>query len=109
MEQIIEKYITKIYVSGRSFYIVFSQDYHYLAIEDKYIDGDGRLAQKLNGIQMHSSRSYAECVEQTIKACEVDKLVAKGVDVVTACIMVHCQVDFETASARVKAVKKREH
>ena len=50
----------------------------YLAIEDKYIDADGKLNTALNGLQMHASKDLNMCLNTTKDAVEVDYLVSTG-------------------------------
>jgi hypothetical protein len=64
-------------VRGRHFTIV-KQDDFYCAIEDKYIDADGRLNTKLNGLQMHASKDLNMCLNTTKDCVEVDYLVKQG-------------------------------
>ena len=68
--------ITKYHVNSRTFYIV-KKDEYYLAIEDKYIDENGKLNKRLNGIQMNASKDMNTTIERTRKQVEVDRLVAE--------------------------------
>lgn len=57
------KHITTLQYRGRTFEIVKNHGY-YMAIEDKYIDEDGKLTIELNGIKMHANES----IDQTIQS-----------------------------------------
>lgn len=71
------KSITTLIVRDRRFEIVL-KDEHYCAVEDKYIDADGRLNTALNGLQMHASKSLEQCVDLTRTCVEVEYLEENG-------------------------------
>lgn len=71
------KNITTLVVRDRQFEIVLKDEY-YCAVEDKYIDADGRLNTTLNGLQMHASESLEQCIEITRSCVEVEYLEANG-------------------------------
>ena len=73
MKAIVKSYI----VRDRHFTIVHDQD-HYLAIEDKYIDKNGRLTQALNGFQMYASQTLEGCMKHVTDCVENDYLIAQG-------------------------------
>ena len=50
-------------VMDRHFVICKRADGWYLAIEDKYIDENGRLNTALNGLQMNAGRTLDKCLE----------------------------------------------
>lgn len=62
---------------GRNFTIVHHQGM-YCAIEDKYIDADGKVNQALNGFQMNASKIIEECVQRTLDRVETDYLIDAG-------------------------------
>lgn len=70
--------ITKLYVRGRQFFIVRNADGFYLAVEDKYIDKNGKCKQALNGLQMHAAKDLNNCIDTTKMCVEVDYLEAQG-------------------------------
>lgn len=73
------KIITTLVVRDRRFEIVLdSKSNHFCAIEDKYIDADGKLNTALNGFQMHASRKLEDCIETTRKVVEIDYLESIG-------------------------------
>lgn len=66
-------------LTARKRYFVIVQDGNmYCAIEDKYIDAEGKLKQALNGLQMHASESLDRCIQQTRDSVEMDWLEAHG-------------------------------
>lgn len=66
-------------IRGRHFTIVHSREHNmYLAIEDKYINEDGRLNTKLNGLQMHAGKTMDECINYVTDMVEVEYLVSQG-------------------------------
>lgn len=100
------KRITTLYTNGRKFEIVLFENM-YCAVEDKYIDKDGKLNTKLNGLQMHAAGTVERCVEMTKIDCEVDELITSGIDALVASIMVTANVTFEEATEmRNKAMAK---
>lgn len=78
------KNITTLNTEGRKFYIVQNDDGFYCAIEDKFVDENGKLTQKLNGLQMNANKNVADCINQTMSKCRIDTLVKNGMDVTTA-------------------------
>lgn len=58
--------ITKYHVNDRTFYII-KKDEFYLAIEDKYIDENGKINKRLNGMQMNASKDMNTTIERTRK------------------------------------------
>lgn len=73
MKTIINRYETR----DRVFTIVHDQG-HYLAIEDKYLDEQGRMKETLNGFQMHADRELDRCLANTDRACWMDELIGLG-------------------------------
>ena len=71
------KFITMYTRKERTFAIV-RHDGRYCAIEDKYIDADGKLTKTLNGLQMYASISYDECVEHVKNTIDIDDMIANG-------------------------------
>ena len=51
---------------------------HYVAIEDKYIDKDGRLNTTLTGWQLNAAETVDECIENTKRMVEMDSYKAQG-------------------------------
>lgn len=64
-------------VRERNFTIVFDNEY-YLAIEDCYIDENGRLNQKLNGLTAHASETLDACLESVREQVEIAYLMENG-------------------------------
>ena len=71
--------ITAIKSRDRKFYVVLFEGY-YCAIEDTYLDGEGRLNSTLNGIQMLASDTKDECISRVMSKIEIEHLVDLGVD-----------------------------
>ena len=71
---VVKKYI----VRNRQFVIVENEEGFYLAIEDKYINADGKLNTKLNGIQMCASKELNECLGRCKDHVEIDCLISHG-------------------------------
>lgn len=71
------KSITTLITRNRQFEIVLNGT-HYCAIEDKYIDADGRLNTALNGLQMHASEDLDQCIELTRHCVEIEYLQKNG-------------------------------
>ena len=78
------KQITTLFARDRKFYIVQNADGYYLAIEDIYVDADGKLNKQLNGITMKANKILAECLEEVRTQVEVDYLVANGMELMEA-------------------------
>lgn len=77
------KKITELIARDRKFHIVFKDGY-YMAVDDKYLDKDGKLTRALNGLQMNASKSLETTIDTTRKQVEVDHLVDNGVDIMRA-------------------------
>ncbi len=73
MNVVVKKYV----VRDREFTIVKHEDM-YCAIENKYIDKDGRLTEKLNGLQMNASEDLRQCLRLTKDAVDTDYYRAQG-------------------------------
>lgn len=56
---------------GRRFVIVEHMN-HYCAIEDKYINPDGKLNTGLNGLQMYASRELKDCIESVQQGLDIE-------------------------------------
>ncbi len=80
--------ITTLYFRNDSFKIVKDTDGWYLAVDTKYLDRNGRVTRKLNGLQMHAAKSFDECINKTKFAVKVDELVAQGINQFVANVMV---------------------
>lgn len=64
-------------VRDRHFTIVLD-DVYYQAIEDKYIDENGRLTKTLYGHQTFADRDLNMCLKNTKNMVEIDYLVSQG-------------------------------
>lgn len=95
--------ITTYHTHERTFEIVKLQGM-YCAIEDKYIDADGRVNTRLNGLQMKASDTLAKCLEQVKQGCEYERLLAAGEDKDVA-IFVAAGTPYETAVEYAKKIK----
>lgn len=73
-EIIIKNYI----VRDRNFTIVKDENGWYLAIEKKYIDPDGRINTKLNGIQMNAAKELELCLRGVENDVEIAYLEGLG-------------------------------
>ena len=71
------KKLTTLLVRDREFYIVKIDDY-YCAIEDKYLDENGVVNQKLNGLQMHAEKTMEQCIKAVQDSVEIDYLMDNG-------------------------------
>lgn len=69
--------VTTLTARNRNFAIVM-KDNMYCAIEDKYIDAEGKLKKALNGLQMHASKDLDHCIKLTRDAVEMDWLERNG-------------------------------
>ena len=98
MKIVIRNYIVRQNTWNRNFVIVQNEDGWYLAIEDKYLDENGCLTEKLNGWQMHADKSLKNCLEGTRLACRIDALREHGkssdeiMDIIKSEIMVEKEV-----------------
>jgi len=72
------KRVTTLKTNNRTFEIVKNEDGFYLAIEDKYIDKNGCLTKKLNGLNMKADKDLNKCLQKTKDQCEIDELIANG-------------------------------
>lgn len=50
----------------------------YMAIEDKYIDADGKLNTALNGLQTCANRDMKQCIEQVTQKVDFEHFKAQG-------------------------------
>lgn len=62
---------------NRNFTIVFDQG-HYLAIENKYIDAQGKTTQALNGLQMYASNGLNGCLTHLRQGVDIDYYESQG-------------------------------
>lgn len=75
------KKVTTYIRDGRKFEIVKDKrngEWWYMAIEEKYIDDDGKLNTPLNGLQMSASRTMEQCIELTTKRVDYEAYIAEG-------------------------------
>lgn len=75
------KAITTYIRGNRSFKIVKEMqngEYWYMAIEDKYIDEDGRLNTSLNGGQMNASKDMNTCIDRVTKMVDFEYFKSQG-------------------------------
>lgn len=63
---------------GRNFVIVQDKEGFFLAIEDKYIDENGKLTKTLYGHQMCANRDLDECLKTLHNHIETDYLLSQG-------------------------------
>ena len=73
MKLVVKDYIVMMNAGNRHFTIVQNEDGYYLAIEDKYIDENGRITEALNGFQLHASKDLANCMRMTRLSCHIDQ------------------------------------
>lgn len=71
------KHITTLKVRGRSFDIVLDKGY-YQAVEDKYIDENGRLTRTLYGHQTFANEDLNKCIKGVRNQVEIDYLIEQG-------------------------------
>lgn len=71
------KMITKLVVGDRGFFLVKHMD-HYCAIDEKYVDADGRINTPLNGLMMMADRDLDKCITKVRRQVAIDELIAKG-------------------------------
>ena len=65
-------------VRDRHFTIVKDAEGFYLAIEDKYIDANGKLNTTLNGFQMYANKDLNTCLNTCKHQVEIEYLEAQG-------------------------------
>ena len=65
-------------VRDRNFVIVKNEEDFYLAIEDKYIDNNGRLNTTLNGFQMYANKDLNDCLNTCKHQVEIEYLESQG-------------------------------
>ena len=73
MHTVINHYETR----GRVFTIVNDQG-KFLAIDNKYLDEEGRTKVSLNGFQMHAADTLKDCIENANRACWMEDLMSEG-------------------------------
>lgn len=72
------KVIVKNYTyRGRNFTIVKDQGF-YMAIEDKYLDENGCLNQRLCGRQLYPAREVKQCMKYVNDECDIAYHMANG-------------------------------
>lgn len=72
------KVVVKDYsVRGRHFVIVKHQDV-FCAVEDKYIDENGKLNKALRGVELHPASKLEDCLNYVKDYVEVEYLVSQG-------------------------------
>ena len=79
--------IKSVTMRDRHFTVVLDKGF-YQAIEDKYIDEDGRLTQTLWGYQTFANRDLNECLKGAQNRVEVDYLVSIGYTMAEAFVKV---------------------
>lgn len=72
------KKVTTYYESEREFIILQDEYNKFWAIEDKYIDDNGRLTQEINGITGLRSDTVAEAIEKAHQRIVYQGLIAQG-------------------------------
>lgn len=65
-------------VRDRNFVIVQNEQGFYLAIEDKYIDKNGKLNKTLNGFQMYANMDLNDCLNTCRRQVEIEYYEAQG-------------------------------
>ena len=83
--------IKQVTLRSRHFTVVKDDNGFYCAIEDKYIDKDGRLNRTLNGFQMHANKDLNETLQGIQNEVDMDYYVAQGHSRAEAfCIVFDC-------------------
>ena len=71
----IEKVIVRNYeVRNRHFVIVKDNNGYYEAIEDKYLDSEGKLTKRLNGFDMHAYKDLNQTLNSVKNWVEIEYL-----------------------------------
>ena len=65
------KVITKLIYRDRTFLIVSNAGY-YMAVEDKYIDENGKTNKNLNGLELHADDTLLGCKNKVKMSVEYD-------------------------------------
>lgn len=63
---------------NRNFTIVKDDDGYFQAIEDKYIDANGKTTQELYGFQTFANKDLNACLQSTKNQVEIDYLISQG-------------------------------
>lgn len=79
--------ITTLHYKGRTYEIGKLQGW-YVAIEDKFIDENGRLTKQMNGLQMKANKSLERTIEEAKQEVDIDELVSQGMNQLEASIQV---------------------
>lgn len=86
----------------RNFTIV-KKDNYYCAIEDKYIDENGKMKCRLNGLQMYASEVLDETIKRVQYSVDIDYYISQGMTKAEAfCKAFNCEKNlkaFEKAFA----------
>ena len=95
------KAITNYTVDNRTFTIVALEEsaineLKYGAVEDKYIDVNGKLTKQLNGLQVFASETVEQVKERINTQVIIDNYVSEGYNPYTAVLLAH-GMDLETA------------
>lgn len=96
------KHITTYIENNRTFEVFYAESGKgkgYWAVEDKYIDENGRLTKQLNGISGFHTQSAAETVKLVSDSIKVDAMCEQGIDRMAAAIVVVTGVPLETVLA----------
>ena len=91
--------VTELHAHGKTAIICRDDLGRYWGIPSEYTSGD-RLGIRVNGILGNVSETLAACLESTTRAFHMDALIAQGVDVVVAALMVCEGMTQEAAEAR---------
>ena len=81
------KLITTYTELNRTFYIV-KNEAGYWAIEDKYVDENGKLLKQFNGITGLRSDTVSECLSRTSTQIKVDYYISEGMTAAQASVYV---------------------
>lgn len=72
--------VSTLHVRDRHFVIVQNDEGYYLAVEDKYLDAEGKTTKMLTGYEMHASKDLETCIETTTDCVEIDYIKSTGLD-----------------------------
>ena len=70
--------IIKNYVVFNTTYTIVKKDNFYCAINNNYLDENGRLKLKLNGLQMHVNEDLERCLDLAKAQAEIDYYIDCG-------------------------------
>lgn len=91
--------VSELHAYGKTAVICRDNLGRYWGLPSEYIE-NGCLTRRVNGILGNVAETLPQCIDATTRAFHMDELIAQGVDVVVAALMVCDGMTREAAEAR---------